>query len=229
MGADVRVLAVENDPETRMLLEALLPTLPGLTLCGLTGDGLSGLELTDRLQPDVVLLDLILPGLDGLGFLRALGRRRHRPVVVVASQVSEPAVSRLALRLGASYYLIKPLNFDELPRLFRALCPGPRIRAAEALLRDMRASGLGLTAAAVTAAALAEGPAGAVPLKEGYAAAMAAQNTSYACVEKNIRLMIARLQAGGSPAYQALMGGLPAARPSNEQFLRRLAGKILDF
>lgn len=61
------------------------------------------------------------------------------------------------------------------------------------------------------------------------AAAMAAQNTSYACVEKNIRSMVGKLQAGACGEYQALMGGLPAERPSNELFLRRLARRILEW
>lgn len=74
-----------------------------------------------------------------------------------------------------------------------------------------------------------DGLEGAIPLKEGYAAAMAAQNTSYACVEKNIRSMVGKLQAGACGEYQALMGGLPAERPSNELFLRRLARRILEW
>ena len=78
-------------------------------------------------------------------------------------------------------------------------------------------------------AVLSTGAEGAIPLKEGYAAAMAAQNTSYACVEKNIRSMVGKLQAGACGEYQALMGGLPAERPSNELFLRRLARRILEW
>ena len=66
----------------------------------------------------------------------------------------------------------------------------------------MGASGLGVEAAARTAAVLSTGAEGAIPLKEGYAAAMAAQNTSYACVEKNIRSMVGKLQAGTT--YNAL-------------------------
>lgn len=188
-----------------------------------------GLELVEQTRPDIVLLDLILPGMDGLDFLRALRRRSARPAVVVASQASEPTVIRLAFQLGASYYLIKPLNFDSLPDLFHSLCLEPRERAAADYLRGMGASGLGVEAAARTAAVLSTGAEGAIPLKEGYAAAMAAQNTSYACVEKNIRSMVGKLQAGACGEYQALMGGLPAERPSNELFLRRLARRILEW
>ena len=214
MALEIRVLVVEDDPETRMLTEALLSGRKGVCLCALAKDGLEGLELVEQTRPDIVLLDLILPGMDGLDFLRALRRRSARPAVVVASQASEPTVIRLAFQLGASYYLIKPLNFDSLPDLFHSLCLEPRERAAADYLRGMGASGLGVEAAA---------------RKEGYAAAMAAQNTSYACVEKNIRSMVGKLQAGACGEYQALMGGLPAERPSNEFFLRRLARRILEW
>ena len=187
MALEIRVLVVEDDPETRMLTEALLSGRKGVCLCALAKDGLEGLELVEQTRPDIVLLDLILPGMDGLDFLRALRRRSARPAVVVASQASEPTVIRLAFQLGASYYLIKPLNFDSLPDLFHSLCLEPRERAAADYLRGMGASGLGVEAAARTAAVLSTGAEGAIPLKEGYAAAMAAQNTSYACVEKSSR------------------------------------------
>lgn len=161
MALEIRVLVVEDDPETRMLTEALLSGRKGVCLCALAKDGLEGLELVEQTRPDIVLLDLILPGMDGLDFLRALRRRSARPAVVVASQASEPTVIRLAFQLGASYYLIKPLNFDSLPDLFHSLCLEPRERAAADYLRGMGASGLGVEAAARTATVLstgAEGP-----------------------------------------------------------------------
>lgn len=214
MALEIRVLVVEDDPETRMLTEALLSGRKGVCLCALAKDGLEGLELVEQTRPDIVLLDLILPGMDGLDFLRALRRRSARPAVVVASQASEPTVIRLAFQLGASYYLIKPLNFDSLPDLFHSLCLEPRERAAADYLRGMGASGLGVEAAARTAAVLSTGAEGAIPLKEGYAAAMAAQNTSYACVEKNIRSMVASSRPGpaGSirPSWAAFRPNGPA-------------------
>ena len=76
------------------------------------------------------------------------------------------------------------------------------------------------------AGALAAGGAESLPLKAAYAAAMAAQHTSYACVEKNIRAMVGRLHRAGGAPYARLMGGLPSERPSNDAFLRRLAGRL---
>ena len=119
MAAELRVLVVEDQEETRLLSAALLER-HGLRVCGLARDGLEALARIRSERPDAVVLDLILPGLDGLGLLRALGRRDGGPVVVVTSQISDPTVSSLACRLGANYYYIKPVNFEELASLLRS-------------------------------------------------------------------------------------------------------------
>ena len=67
MAPPIRVLVVEDDPSARLLLAAALADMPGTELCGMAADGLEGLELVERCRPDAVLLDLIMPGLDGLG------------------------------------------------------------------------------------------------------------------------------------------------------------------
>ena len=219
----IRVLLVEDDPSARLLLSAALAAQPGLELCGQAADGLEGLELVERCRPDAVLLDLIMPGMDGLGFLRALDRR-DRPTVVVASQAGGREVIRCALSLGASYYLVKPVNVQALPDLLAGLCLGPLVRRGEALLADMGASGRGLPAAAQAAAVLAREP-GAL-LKQAYAPAIAAEGSSYAVVERNIRRMVGALHQAAPPGYLALMGGRPERRPSNLAFLRALAGAL---
>lgn len=220
MFTPIRVLVVEDDPSARLLLAEALSGLPGLELCGQAADGLEGLELVRRLRPDAVLLDLIMPGMDGLGFLRALDWR-ERPTVVVVSQAAGQEVTHCALKLGADYYLIKPLNVLGLPALLSSLCRAPLIRRAEELLTGMGASGRGLSAAARAAAVLAWN--GEALLKEAYAPAIAAEGSSYAVVERNIRRMTDKIHRAASPGYLALMGGRPERRPSNLEFLRALA------
>ena len=220
MAAPIRVLVVEDDPSARFLLAAALADMPGADLCGTAADGLEGLELVERLQPDAVLLDLIMPGLDGLGFLRALAHR-DRPAVVVTSQACGQEVVRCALRLGASYYLVKPLNFQNLSALLDSLCLRPLAGRAQALLEAMGAQGRGLPAAAQAAAVLARERD--TLLKQAYAATIAAQGSSYAAVEKNIRHMVEKLHRARSPEYLALLGGAAERRPSNLEFLRALA------
>ena len=223
---ELRVLVVDGEEETRLLSAALLDGRQGVRVCGLARDGVEGLDLAKRQRPDAVVLDLLLPGPDGLDVLRALAALRPRPVAVVTSPIRSPALERLALRLGAGYYAVKPVNYAALPELLRALCRGPLVEAAMARLEDMGAAGRGLEAAAHAAAVLTDGAS--VPLKEAYAAAMAAQNTSYACVEKNIRAMVERLHRAAGEPYRAMLGGLPPARPANETFLRRLAEELSE-
>ncbi len=225
MSAHIRVLVAEDDPAARRLLAQALPGLPGLTLCGMAADGLECLELIGRLRPDAVLLDLVMPGLDGLEVLRALGRRRDRPVVVVTSQVAHQGVVKCALSLGASYYLVKPVNTQTLPQLLRFLCGAPLERRALELLEAMGAAGLGMEASARAAVVLHQHPD--ALLKEAYAPTIAGQHTCYGSVEKNIRSMVDKLHANPTPAYLTLMDGLPPQRPSNLVFLRRLA-RALD-
>ncbi|MFQ7855168.1 MAG: response regulator [Flavonifractor plautii] len=216
MALEIRVLVVEDDPETRMLTEALLSGRKGVCLCALAKDGLEGLELVEQTRPDIVLLDLILPGMDGLDFLRALRRRSARPAVVVASQASEPTVIRLAFQLGASYYLIKPHNFDSLPDLFHSLCLEPRERAAADYLRGWARPGWGGGRRADGGRAL-HGRGGAIPLKEGSRRHGGPKHQLRLRGEKH-PLHGGQAQAGACGEYQALMGGLPAERPSNESF-----------
>ena len=225
MGAMLRVLVVEDDPGTRTLLAAALTRLPGVELCALAADGLEGLELAERLRPDVVLLDLIMPGLDGLGFLRALDRKRG-PVVVVTSQASNQALVRYTLSLGASYYLVKPVNFQALPPLLEGLCLQPLVQRGTELLEAMGAQGRGVSAAARAAAVLARDDT--ALLKQAYAPTIAAEQTNYAGVEKNIRAMVDKLHRAASPGYQALLGGLPSVRPNNLTFLQALARALTE-
>ncbi|MGZ6826030.1 MAG: response regulator [Mycobacteriales bacterium] len=108
------VLLVEDAPEIAMLVEALLPTLGDVEVVTAT-DGVAGLELARSLQPDLVLLDLTLPRLDGpavLGQLRADVATRDLHVVLFtgAGDVDAAALARL----GADDLLPKPFTADAL-------------------------------------------------------------------------------------------------------------------
>lgn len=229
MDGVIRVLAVEDDPASRMLLAALLDPLPDFTLCAAAEDGLEGLAALERERPDALLLDLVMPGLDGLGFLRALrDRGLYRPAaVVVISHIGGERLIQHVLSLGADYYFVKPVYFPALVELLRALCGRSLEEIARELLLEMGGSGLGMEAACSAAAELARDRSGTLYLKQAYAPFIQRERTDYRCVEKNIRNLTGKLHTGGSPVYQALMGGMPEARPKNEEFLRRLARAAL--
>ena len=121
----IRILLVDDNVSARALLAAFVEQTPGLELCGEAGDGWQGLELTGRLRPDLVLLDLIMPGLDGIGFLEGLAGLSGgwRPRVIVLSGVSTDAYVQQSCRLGADYYLVKPVNLRQLAGRISALFP----------------------------------------------------------------------------------------------------------
>ena len=168
-----------------------------------------------------------MPKLSGIGLLRAL-HGSLRPKVLVASRVDSPEMIRLALELGAGFYLIKPVNLTELPAVIAGLCGGAgSLAAAGQLLLDMGARDgsrafLCARAAAVRQAGAAED----AQLKEIYLQAARDTETSAACVEKNIRSLVDRLMGLDTPAWRALWEEPLRRRPTNRAFLRALARQL---
>lgn len=109
---DMRILVVEDEPRILAFLARGLET-EGFSVDG-ARDGVDALRLARRGAYDLVLLDLLLPGLDGLSVLHELTRLRPElPVVIVSARSDLPTKLR-GFGLGASDYLSKPFSFDEL-------------------------------------------------------------------------------------------------------------------
>ena len=79
---------------------------------GIASNGVEAVALVERLSPDFLLLDIVMPELDGFGVLTSLGIKR--PTVVMMSQLATDGFVQKALRYGASYFLAKPFNFETL-------------------------------------------------------------------------------------------------------------------
>lgn len=235
----IRILLAEADQGVQTLATAFFQDHADLQLCGITGDGYETVELVHALRPQVLLLSLTLPGLDGLAVLRRLQEAPAdtMPAVIVCSPFSDQRLVDYALSLGARYYLVKPVSYLDLPDTIRALtadCPDTR---AEQLLLDMLRTpdesgeprhSKGLAAAAAAAAALARPNGTSMLLKEAYFKTISTEHTDYACVEKNIRYLVGRIHRAGTDTYQSVMGTLPPCRPDNDTFLRALARKLLQ-
>lgn len=107
----VRILCVEDDPQMRTFLLAQLKARGFHTQA--VRDGAQAIDLAAIFQPQLVLLDLSLPSLDGLTFLRRLREWSGAPVIVLSAHDEEP-VKIKALDLGADDYLTKPFSLNEL-------------------------------------------------------------------------------------------------------------------
>jgi len=104
----IRVLVVDDSAYIRKVLVEMLSTEPSIQVVGTAYNGLDALEKTVELNPDVVTLDLIMPELDGVGYLREQMKRRRLPVIVVsiASETGKMVVE--ALEAGALDFVQKP-------------------------------------------------------------------------------------------------------------------------
>ncbi|SHN34124.1 response regulator [Cryptosporangium aurantiacum] len=120
----IRVLVVEDQPVLRAGFAAILDAEPDLTVVGQAGDGAAGVELAAALAPDVVLMDIRMPGMDGLTATRLLTDRPAAPAVVVLTTFDLDAYVYEALRAGAAGYLLKDAEPDELLAAVRVVAGG---------------------------------------------------------------------------------------------------------
>jgi DNA-binding NarL/FixJ family response regulator len=145
----ISVLIVDDHPVVRQGLRVLLEVQDGIEVVGETGDGGTALALAAERAPDVILLDLKLPGLDGIAVLGELKARGDAARVLVLTSATEPASASLAVRSGAAGVLYKDVDPDALVRAIRAVHDGHLLLAPEAagtLLRSASWSWGGLDA-----------------------------------------------------------------------------------
>lgn len=110
-GAGARILVIEDDPSIRRTVERNLAG-HGFDVRG-AESGEAGLDLETRFHPDLVLLDMVLPDVDGFEVIERLRSRTTTPIIVLSVQGAEQDKVR-ALELGADDYLTKPFGVDEL-------------------------------------------------------------------------------------------------------------------
>jgi len=123
----MRVLIVDDEPLARARMAALLGECAGVEIVGNVGDGEAALAALGELQPDALLLDINMPGLDGVALAQRLAGRA-RPQVIFCTAYEGHALK--AFELGAADYLLKPVRLDRLrealQRAQRRLADAPR-------------------------------------------------------------------------------------------------------
>jgi DNA-binding NarL/FixJ family response regulator len=148
----IRVLVADDHPAYRRGLELMLAEVDDLEIVGMAETGVDAVELAGALAPDVVLMDLRMPDLDGIEATRRIKRRAPAaaPAVVVLTMFDDDASVFTAMRAGARGYLLKGADQDEIVRAIRATAAGEAIFGPEVAARvvDHFAAGAGSTAAA---------------------------------------------------------------------------------
>ena len=124
---EIRVAIVEDDARIRRVLEQVLSRAPGYQCAGAFADGLTAVAGVPALKPDVVIMDINLPGLSGLDALRALRdapETREIPVIALSAAATERDKLR-GEQAGFHRYLTKPVRVDELVAALEGLLVAP--------------------------------------------------------------------------------------------------------
>ncbi len=120
MSETIRVLLVDDHGVVRRGLGALLATYDDIEVVGDAGSGAEGVALAQRLLPDVVLMDLVMPGMDGIAATRQVKLASPTTQVIVLTSYSEDERIFPAIKAGALSYLLKEVGPDDLVRAIRA-------------------------------------------------------------------------------------------------------------
>jgi two-component system, NarL family, response regulator LiaR len=140
----IRVLIVDDHQVVRQGLRYVLEDEPDIEVAGECGDGNAALEAIARLRPDVVLLDMLMPGLDGLGVLEKLKEQPLRPAVIVLTSFVEDGRALEAVRAGALSYLPKTIAVDRVVEAVHAAAVGGSVldpAVAALLVQRVRGEG----------------------------------------------------------------------------------------
>jgi DNA-binding NarL/FixJ family response regulator len=130
--APITVVIADDHPVVLQGLAVLFEVQDDICLIGQAGDGADAVRLTRELDPDVLLLDLKLPGLDGMGVLSELTSAGTRTRVLVLTSATGPSGPGRALQAGAAGFLYKDVDPDALVRAIRAVHDGNTVLAPEA-------------------------------------------------------------------------------------------------
>jgi two-component system chemotaxis response regulator CheB len=224
MNATIRVLVVDDSAVVRQVMSEILSAAPGIEVVGTASDPIFAMAKMRRDWPDVITLDVEMPRMDGISFLRQLMAERPTPVIVCSTLTSRGAETTMqALAAGAVSIIAKPTlglkgflndSAQELVAAVRA--------AARANLRALRAgagaggprasarmaSGSGAATGAATGAALAR-----LGAATGTTPAAASPARAEAMAETTDRIIALGTSTGGTQALEAVLRGLPRTVP----------------
>ncbi len=124
MAQPVRVMVVDDSSSTRTMLKEALSLDGAIEVVGEAGGGREAILQACDLKPDVVLMDVRMPDMDGLEATRRIKEERPRTAVIMVTMHDNPAYLREAVRAGAAGYLLKDVSKDELLDAIRQVATG---------------------------------------------------------------------------------------------------------
>jgi len=126
-GAGIRLLIADDQALVRGALGALLDLEPDLTVIGMASDGAEALRLAEELRPDVCLMDIQMPGMDGVEATRRVREASPTTRILIVTTFARPGYLRSALDAGASGFIVKDTPAEQLAEAVRRVHRGVRV------------------------------------------------------------------------------------------------------
>ncbi len=138
----IRVLLVDDHPVVRAGIEGILNSQPDIEVVGEASDGMEALHLNRALQPDVILMDLQMPAMDGVTAIKAIREQANAPYILVLTTYDTDADIVQAIQAGATGYLLKDTPREDIFAAVRQVAKGESVLTpvvASRLMARMRA------------------------------------------------------------------------------------------
>mgnify|MGYP000978302552 CR=1 FL=1 len=117
----IKVILADDNRDFIEILQNYINAQEDMTLCGVAYNGNDALTMIREEEPDIVILDIIMPHLDGLGVLEKIGDIPKRPKVIILTSFGQENMTQRAVQLGADYYILKPFDLETLGKRIRQL------------------------------------------------------------------------------------------------------------
>lgn len=113
MKDKIKIVLADDNKDFCQVLKEYLSNEDDIEILGIAKDGVEALQLVKEKQPDLLVLDVIMPHLDGLGVIEKLNAMNleKMPKIIVLSAVGQDKITQTAINLGADYYIVKPFDF----------------------------------------------------------------------------------------------------------------------
>ncbi len=123
MEEKISVLIADDNQEFSHTLSSYINSQDDMEIIGMAKDGNEAVEMVANIQPDIVLLDVIMPHLDGLGVLERINAMSSskKPICIMLSAVGQDKITQKAIMLGAEYYVVKPFDIELLIKRIREI------------------------------------------------------------------------------------------------------------
>lgn len=136
MVSRIKIMIVDDNRDFCEILKEYFEGLEDCEVFGVAYHGLQALEMLEEDRPDVMILDLVMPHLDGIGVLEKLAvEYEERPKVIILTAFGQEAMTKRAVELGANYYILKPFDLEVLANRVRQLANNQTESAHNALPR----------------------------------------------------------------------------------------------